>query len=265
MVSTNLISRKIAAGAAGALVAAGLSVSAFVTPAQAAVSVPVVFDCAVPAFDSEMEYSTTASFEVTQADSSTLSVEATLGDMPGIVPIPITNMEMDASLAVTVGGAAADLTGEHVVPSLGARAPIPLPTLSGSVAGTSTTPKIVIKTLVVNATALGMPVEVTCTARPQTVPKVASKTKATVKVNKKRVATVTVKVTGKAKKPTGKVNLVLKKGKKTVGKKTVKLNKKGVAKAKFKKLKKGKHQVVAKYAGNAQYKASQGKKAFKVK
>ena len=93
--------------------------------------------------------------------------------------------------------------------------------------------------------------------------KVASKTKVSVKYANK-VATIKVKITGGKAPATGKVSILVKKGKKTV-KKISATVKNGVATAKVKKLKKGKHTVTAKYAGDSALLASQGKVSFTVK
>ncbi len=93
--------------------------------------------------------------------------------------------------------------------------------------------------------------------------KVASKTKVSVKYANK-VATIKVKITGGKAPATGKVSILVKKGKKTV-KKISATVKNGVATAKVKKLKKGKHTVTAKYAGDSALLASQGKVCFTVK
>jgi hypothetical protein len=66
-------------------------------------------------------------------------------------------------------------------------------------------------------------------------------------------------------KPTGKVKFTLKKGTHVITSITSKLNKKGVAKATFKNVKKaGKYSIVGKYSGNAALKSSKGTDTFSV-
>ncbi|WP_235738005.1 Ig-like domain repeat protein [Nocardioides alcanivorans] len=89
------------------------------------------------------------------------------------------------------------------------------------------------------------------------------KVKNTKKGKKNGKANFTVKVTGN--KPAGKVKVVVKLGKKKAFNKAVNLNKKGVAKVKLKKLKKGQYKIAAKYAGNKANKKSTAKSKFRVK
>jgi hypothetical protein len=86
--------------------------------------------------------------------------------------------------------------------------------------------------------------------------KVASQTSAKVAVNKQRVATVSVTVKGGAGVPSGKVDLTVSQGKKTLQKKSVTLGKGGVV-TKLKKLKKGTYSVLVKYSGDKFHHSSQ--------
>ncbi|MGA8245297.1 MAG: Ig-like domain repeat protein [Nocardioides sp.] len=83
---------------------------------------------------------------------------------------------------------------------------------------------------------------------------------------KKKTATGTAKVKSHfGSKVTGKVKFTLKKGSKKIKTITGKVNKKGVAKASFKKLKaKGKYSITAKYTGSKTLKGSGDKATFKV-
>ncbi|TYL50054.1 hypothetical protein FXB39_10330 [Nocardioides sp. BGMRC 2183] len=92
--------------------------------------------------------------------------------------------------------------------------------------------------------------------------KATSKAKVGVKYAKKsKKAAITAKVATNGAPATGKVQILVKKGKKTVSKKMVAL-KKQTAKVTVKIKKKGKYTAVATYKGNANVKGSSAKKAF---
>ncbi len=107
-------------------------------------------------------------------------------------------------------------------------------------------------------------VQVTAGDKP-TVATSVTKAKAKYAKKKKSVsASATVKASGKA--ASGKVKFTLKRGKKVVRVSTKTLNKKGVAKATFKKVsRKGTYTLTAKYAGSKTVKASKKVVTFKVR
>lgn len=264
---------RVLAGLAGSALAAGTLVG-LTGGAATAVSGPAQLQCSVPAFGSDMAYPTTADITAVRSGAGKATVQLVLGDMPGIVPIPLTNLPISGKAAATVDGAAATLQGAHTVASLGAKAPIPAPKMSATVNAASDKVTVSVSKVDFVATAMGMDVNVSCVAESgltQTVAvtgaaaKVAPKVSVSAKANKKRVATVKVTVGGAQGKATGKVQVTVKKGKKTVKKATVSL-KNGKASVKTKKLAKGKYTVTTSYKGSSAYKAGSKKKvSFKVK
>ncbi|WP_110241319.1 Ig-like domain repeat protein [Nocardioides gilvus] len=268
--------RHLAGIAAGALTAGLLTVPALTGAAHAATALPAKFTCDVPAFEAQMDYTTDIALTLKRTSATGVSVVAELGDMPGIVPVPIASMDLKAKLSLTVDGAATTLTAAHTAKNMASKAPIDLPTFTGAGVSSTSTANVTVTRLQVDAVAMGIPVAVVCTpvgAIAGSVPvegtvapvaKIGSSTKVKVKVSKKKVATATVTVTGKKAKPTGKVTVTVKKGKKTVKKGKLTL-KRGKVTLKTKKLKKGKYKAIVSYAGSKTYKASKKTVTFKVK
>lgn len=275
--------RKLAGVAAGTLAAGLLTVPAMSGTAQAATAIPgAKFNCDVPAFGAEMDYTTDVSLTIKRTSGTAVSVVAEMTDMPGIVPVPISSMALEAKLSVTLDGAATTLKGSHTATGMAPNAPIALPALSGSSVSAQSTAAVTVTRLEVDAEAMGIPVAVVCTpvaAISGTVPVEgelkpvvkAAKTKSVTKVklakNGKK-ATITTTVKAGKKNATGKVTITVKKGKKVVTNKTVSL-KSGKAKLVLKKSKlkaKGKYVVTAKFKGTKNFKKSNAKKtSFKVK
>lgn len=261
-----IIGRSAAAGAAGVLLLSGLAMGG----AASAEDTAPAFDCAYQEWG--LDYAP-ATASLSQDGTA---VALTLEDFPAIAGIPafVTVSKVVATAAATVDGKTVQLSGsEDVNPATPMADGFVVPELEGTLPAGLGASTLTLASLDFKVTAMGMENDITCeVAAPGSfqvaatpVAKVAPKTTATVKVNKKRVATVKVNVKGGAGAASGKVALTVAKGKKVVSKKTVKLNKKGVASAKFKKLKKGKHVLTVKYAGNERYKGSQKKVTFKVK
>lgn len=270
--SSSRLTRSTIAAAGGALLLGALAPWA---PAQAEPA-PAVLACDVPDFNSTMDYPTTA--DVTAGiTTGGVRITLSLGDMPGIVPLPLPATPVSGTATATVNGKPLTLTGTHTTPALDARAPIPTPVMSGTVA-VPNTGQAVVKITQVNfvASAMGMDVAVNCTATsglerthplpiPAPAPKPSATTsKATVKVSKKKVATVKVSVTAKKVKATGKVSVTVLKGKKKVVSKSLTLRK-GSASLKTKKLTKGKYTVKVTYKATKTFKASKKTVTFRVK
>lgn len=261
-----IIGRSTAAGAAGVLALTALTAGGTATAAE---DTAPVFACSYTDWD--LDYAPTASLS-----QSGTGLTLTLSAFPAIAGVPsfVTVSKVVGKVSATVDGGSVALAGTQVVdPATPMANGFPVPALTGTLPAGLADTTMTIADLDFTVTAMGGEHDITCevvapgsfavAATPAA--KVASKTTAKVKVNKKRVATVAVTVKGKAGTPKGKVSLVVAKGKKTVQKKTVKLTKKGVATAKLKKLAKGKYSVTAKYAGDKSYVASKKKVTFKVK
>ena len=263
---------RVLAGLAGSALAAGALVG-LTGGAATAVSGPANLDCSVPMFGKDMKYPTTAEITATRAGAGKATVEVKLGDMPGIVPLPLPNVPISGKATATVDGAAATLSGTHVVNLAAAYSPIPAPKMTATVNAASDKVTVAVSKIDFAASAMGTNVDVSCVATSgltQTVAvtgaaaKVAPKVSVSAKANKKRVATVKVTVGGAQGKATGKVKVTVKKGKKTVKKATVSL-KGGKASVKTKKLAKGKYTVTTSYQGSTAYKTGSKKVSFKVK
>lgn len=141
---------------------------------------------------------------------------------PGAGPAPLTVQSFETALSFTKDG----VEGSPLAISCSSAAPVTIATVQ------------VVKPV----------------AAPKPVAKAASRTKVAIKKKGRNVtATVTVKAGKKA--AAGKVKVVLKQGKKAK-KVTLKLNRKGVARATFKRVAKGKFTITATYAGNATTKRS---------
>ncbi|CAM3260107.1 hypothetical protein NODU109028_07580 [Nocardioides dubius] len=228
-------------------------------------------------FGTTFAYLTTPEATATRvAGTTATTVTVDLDDMPGIVPAPLTDVTVAGSMPVQAGGVAATATGSHFAAAIAPNAPIPVPTMTTTVASSAANLSVVLGDATFNAEA-GMVVPIPCTlASPFEVgatvtetqspvpPAKATKTTVKVKANsKKRTAVITVAVTNKA---AGKVKITVKgagtKVTKTVtvksGKATLKLTKKQLKK-------KGKRTVTAAFAANAKFKASTGKTTFKIK
>ena len=262
-------------GVAGGALLAGAMVAMSGGAAVAAPSAAQL-TCDVPAFGSSMDYPAQAEVKAVRAAAGQVKIELSLSDMPGIVPLPLTNVPISGKATTTVDGAAVTLAGTHTVASIGTKAPIPAPKMSATVTSSASSVAVNVSKVDFVATAMGMDVAVSCAAVSgltqtiavtETAPapaKTAATVKVTPKVSKKKVATVKVAVSGAQGKAAGKVKVTVKKGKKTVKKATVTL-KNGAASVKTKKLAKGKYTVITSYAGSTSYKAATKKVSFRVR
>lgn len=262
------------AGVAGALVAATLSVPALATSASAA-PVSGTFSCSLPMFNnSKFVYTTPIDVKAERAaGSSTVTMSTTLGPMSGFtIPMDLTDVKTDVTVTSTVAGAAGTMTGSIVTPSIKSGAPVPSPAVTGSVVTSASSFDMSISALKMVAVTPAGAVDILCsTTTPIAIAGItvgdaapATKSKVAVKVNAKKIAAVTVTVSGGASKATGKAAVVVKAGKKQVMKKNVTV-KNGKAKMNTKALAKGKYTVEVAFAGTATHGASTAKKNFTVK
>ncbi|MCL3818716.1 hypothetical protein [Aeromicrobium wangtongii] len=85
-----------------------------------------------------------------------------LGDMPGVVPVPLANVPVSGVLNITAAGTAAQLKGVHTIASVPPSAPIAVPTLSGEMNSTATSTTFSVDSAAFNAVASGMSVDIPC-------------------------------------------------------------------------------------------------------
>ncbi|WP_300678077.1 LPXTG cell wall anchor domain-containing protein [Nocardioides sp.] len=113
---------------ASATATATASADASGTPAQG----KVTFACLLNQTSSKFTYPVTIAVSgYRPSGSSTLSLSATMSDIPGIAPV-VVDGTMDVTLGVTVGGAKASLTGSTHAKASPYQV-VPVPTLTGSV------------------------------------------------------------------------------------------------------------------------------------
>lgn len=281
--------RKFSAIAAGAMAVSVLSVptALMVSPAEAAVAAGVKFTCTVPDFSKSFEWTTDVDITGARvAGAANVTLTATTGDLVGFsIPVDLAGMKNTGSMAVAVNGVAGLLTGSRTA-DVPASTPVPTPTMTGAIAAAGTSLNVAVTKVDFVANALGSDVEVNCTPLNPIVvsgvavvtttppappapspPVVAAPVVAKISVGaavKKKVATLTAKVSGASGSGAGKVSITVKKGKKTVKRGALAL-KGGKATMKMKKLAKGKYTVTVSYAGNATYQPGAAKKTFKVK
>ena len=253
--------------------------------APAAPAGGAVFDCAIPAFKTEMFFPTVLDIKA-EAKAGKVDVSVGLGDIPiKTVPVALENTPVTGSLKGKIDGQAVTFAGDRTI-TIPARTDIPVPTMSASVASAKTAVDVVLEDAQFVAKHPMMNVTVDCKlAAPVTIAGVAVKaeavtlppapapakaTKATVKSVKvaKKSKKATVKVAVKAGKAnaSGKATIVVKNAKgKTVSKKTVTL-KKGAASLTTKKLKAGKYKATVSFKATKAFKKSASKaKSFRVK
>ena len=159
--------RKFSAIAAGALVAGTLSVPmALVSPAQAATAAGATFDCEVPMFEKTFEWVTDVNITGTRdAGASNATLVATIADLTGFsIPVDVASMENNGILAVTAGGASADLKGARIA-TVPASSPVPSPTMTGSIAVLGDSVDVGVTKLNFVAKAMSLDVEVACIPR----------------------------------------------------------------------------------------------------
>ncbi|QCX27421.1 hypothetical protein [Nocardioides jishulii] len=211
-------------------------------------------------------------------DGKNVTIALQPNDLAGIVPVPVTT-NMAVTMGLTVNGVAVDATGTAattIVPST----PIKLPAVSAAVATTATKIDIKVTSMKIDVPSFKMTFPCTLaepadagshTVDPAPVVVKAAATKSVTKATyKKKAKKAVIKTTVKAgkKNATGKVTIVVKKGKKVVAKKTITL-KKGQATLVLKKgklKKKGVYTVKANFVGNKSFKKSGAKKVtFRVK
>lgn len=279
--------RRLAVGGASvALAATGLVVAT--APAHAA-SAPLDYTCTVLGSDYNMTASFAAPATVPVGGTAKFTASVVVpGDLVGLLNLvgakalsgtgtadltatPTgSEVGVPAAAALTLPKTDVPASGDMTVPATGS-VPLPATLPVGSVLDIEAGDYTADLTVHQADGSTSGPLAVPCTldegqdasAGQVTVVKAGSKTKLTAK-GKKKQAVITVKVASTTTvKATGKVKVSLKGPKKVT--KTVKLNKKGVAKLKVKKLKKGTYKVAAKYAGDKSVKGSSAKTKVKVK
>lgn len=247
-------------------------------PLLVSVPTPPNFSCTYSTYS--LGYSTGVKGSLTDGQ-----INVAMDTFPGItgVPASITVKSVTTKATVEVAGKTAEITGTETIAT-----PAPLasgfaiPAMSGAAPSGVTGGKFVVKglnvKLVANAFGREMEAEIPCTdgeeasfevAKPPVVtPPAPAAKKTTTKITSAKVKAkkVTVKGTVKAGKTkvAGKATVVIKKGKKTVFKKTVTV-KKGAFSVKSKNLKKGTHKVTVSFKKTKSHKASSKSKSFKVK
>lgn len=248
-----------------------------------------LFECNTGTFG-WMDYETALPVKAVRSGND-VTLTITPDALPGIVPVALENTPITATVGGTVNGAPFSFSATHDL-NIAARAPMPVPALSGVLKDAAENLDVVVTSLkfkavhpvttveidcatetgsvvlptvsapVVKPPVVNPPVENPPTPQPPAV-KGASTAKVTKVVYSKKAkkATVRVAVTGKKGTATGKATIVVKRGKTTVQKKVVTL-KAGKSTFKTKKLtRKGTYKVTVKYAGNKNYKASKTSKA----
>lgn len=266
--------RTLAGVAAGALVGGVLSVPALTTPASAA---PVT---ASTTFEASCSYGSFAlpvsgTFAVTvDGQSVTADYDATVNmNAPSL-----TTSKLGADIDLDIDGESVTVSGERTFsPPAAGTADMELPSLSGTRSGSGSVGAFDITAAALNFTITFGTGTATCTfddlapvefpAQPQPVAKATKSTTKVAYAKKAKKATITTTVKAGKANATGKVKIVVKKGKKTIASKAIAL-KKGKARLVLKKAKlkaKGKYVVTSAFQKNAKFKASRSKASFRVR